>query len=76
LREALKAMQVVHERSSSLCSRYVMRVYTWPGSTHETERYPGVYQKRVQERVLAGVRVPPSLGTKPLTLTLSRRERG
>src|SRR5262245_27584635 len=54
----LKAMQVVHERSSSLGSKCVVR-----GSIQEYTR------KEVCEKVLAGVRMPPPW-ERPLTLAL------
>src|SRR5262245_37012879 len=64
----LKAMQVVHERSSSLSLKYVVRVCIEPSGTHRTGQYPGVYQKRGTREGFSGGEDAPRLGkgTSPL----------
>ena len=58
----------------TLDNQRVVCVYISLGETHGA--VAGVYQKRIWEGVLARVSMPPSLGTKLLTLTLSQRGRG
>src|SRR4029450_7463749 len=62
----LKAMQVVHERFSFLCSNCVVRVYI--ARRHSRDRAVSQEYTRKGGSERAEVRGPTDRGTKPLTL--------